>query len=267
MANNQGVARLSYLDAPPHAVPTSSRSGDSELGYSLWEELTEGRYVVQGATHSATHCELAVVRCPIERRPNSGLRRQFDYLRRMLIGETQKVVASAAERSVSTVAAASRHSLGLLGLDCGLLYVPYLLVRAAHVASGLALCPSEVTRADPGVVWRVRVERPELLLRAVLSKVEREVAGLIVEGYANDTIARRREVSVRTIANQISSIFRKLEVSGRNELLCALVRLEQAHFTPAHSLTMSDENVLQRRIRMVRMSSAATLSAHVADTQ
>jgi len=185
----------------------------------------------------------------------------------MLIGETQKVVASAAERSVSTVAAASRHSLSLLGLDCGLLYVPYLLVRAAHVASGVALRPSEVARTDPGLACHVRVERPDLFLRAVLSEVEREVAGLVLEGYANDTIARRRKVSVRTIANQISSIFRKLEVSGRNELLCALVRLEQAHFTPAHSLTMSDENVRQRQIRMVRMGSAETLSAHVAHTR
>ncbi len=224
--------------ATPHlhqGEPTGSRSCSSQhdgrgLGDSLWEELAEGRFVVRASGHSATHCGLELARCLAKPLRSDGERRQIDYLRRMLIGEAQKVVAFATERSVATIAEASRHSLSLLGLECGLLYVPYLLVRAAHVASGLALPPCRVERRGFGLTWYVSVERPDLHLGGVLSESERQVAALMLEGYPNEAIAQRRDVSVRTIANQIRSVFRKLEISGRNELLCTLVRHERAHW-------------------------------------
>lgn len=206
-----------------------SPSDGQALGWALWQELAEGRSVVQRSVHTATHCGLDIVRCPVTHVRSDRDRRQIDYLRRMLIGEAQKVVAFASERSVATIAEASRHSLSLLGLECGFLYVPYLLVRAAQVASGLSLPPSHVVRGF-GFTWRVSVERPDQHLGGLLSECERDVAGLMVEGYHNEAIALRRNVSVRTVANQIRSVFRKLEISGRNELLCTLVRQEQAHW-------------------------------------
>jgi DNA-binding CsgD family transcriptional regulator len=54
-----------------------------------------------------------------------------------------------------------------------------------------------------------------------LSPSEQIVANLALEGYSNLQIARVRATSVRTVANQIGSIFQKLGVKSRREL-CAL---------------------------------------------
>lgn len=52
-----------------------------------------------------------------------------------------------------------------------------------------------------------------------LSAAEREVARAALEGLSNGEIAAARGTSVRTVANQLQSIFRKLGVSGRTELI------------------------------------------------
>jgi DNA-binding CsgD family transcriptional regulator len=56
-------------------------------------------------------------------------------------------------------------------------------------------------------------------LAETLSPVESEVATFILAGLTNAEIARRRGTSVRTVANQVASLFRKLGVGSRLELL------------------------------------------------
>jgi DNA-binding NarL/FixJ family response regulator len=51
-----------------------------------------------------------------------------------------------------------------------------------------------------------------------LSDAERAVAEALLEGQSNAEIAAARGVAVRTIANQVASIFRKLGVRSRTEL-------------------------------------------------
>jgi DNA-binding CsgD family transcriptional regulator len=53
---------------------------------------------------------------------------------------------------------------------------------------------------------------------ARLSPAEREVVALLLQGRDNASIARLRGTSVRTIANQVASIFSKLGVHSRSEL-------------------------------------------------
>lgn len=53
---------------------------------------------------------------------------------------------------------------------------------------------------------------------ACLSPAEREVALLLLQGRDNASIARLRGTAVRTIANQVASIFAKLGVHSRSEL-------------------------------------------------
>jgi DNA-binding CsgD family transcriptional regulator len=55
-----------------------------------------------------------------------------------------------------------------------------------------------------------------------LSPTEREVLRLVLEGMRNAQIAARRGTSVRTVANQVASLFRKLGVTCRRELLAIL---------------------------------------------
>jgi DNA-binding CsgD family transcriptional regulator len=55
-----------------------------------------------------------------------------------------------------------------------------------------------------------------------LSATENEVLRSILAGDSNEQIGRRRQRSSRTIANQVRSIFRKLGVSSRRELVARL---------------------------------------------
>lgn len=51
-----------------------------------------------------------------------------------------------------------------------------------------------------------------------LTSAEREVALLALSGKSNGEIAEARHCSVRTVANQLQSVFRKLGIRSRAEL-------------------------------------------------
>lgn len=51
---------------------------------------------------------------------------------------------------------------------------------------------------------------------------QREVATLVLEGRSNREIAALRATSVRTVANQLAAIYRKLGVRSRAELAARL---------------------------------------------
>jgi DNA-binding CsgD family transcriptional regulator len=55
-----------------------------------------------------------------------------------------------------------------------------------------------------------------------LTNAERVVALLVLEGRSDAEIAAMRGVSKRTVANQVASIFRKLDVRSRVELAARL---------------------------------------------
>lgn len=65
---------------------------------------------------------------------------------------------------------------------------------------------------------------PPDLGRRLLTAAETEVARLAARGLSNAEIAARRNVSVRTVANQMASILRKLGVSSRRELAVRYAR-------------------------------------------
>ncbi len=58
-----------------------------------------------------------------------------------------------------------------------------------------------------------------------LGEVEQEILELLLRGHDNRSIAERRGTSPRTVANQIASIFRKLGVRSRAELMAKLLDL------------------------------------------
>jgi DNA-binding CsgD family transcriptional regulator len=56
---------------------------------------------------------------------------------------------------------------------------------------------------------------------SILSDAESVILAAILEGRSNAEIARTRRRSVRTVANQVASLFRKLRVRSRGELAAA----------------------------------------------
>jgi DNA-binding NarL/FixJ family response regulator len=63
---------------------------------------------------------------------------------------------------------------------------------------------------------------PSPSLPSSLSAAERVVALAVLEGLSNSAIARARKTSVRTVANQVASLFQKLGVRSRAEAVVAL---------------------------------------------
>lgn len=59
-----------------------------------------------------------------------------------------------------------------------------------------------------------------LEVRSALTPSELQVACMLADGLSNDAIAAVRRASVRTVANQIATLYRKLGVRCRRE--CAL---------------------------------------------
>jgi len=57
---------------------------------------------------------------------------------------------------------------------------------------------------------------------AKLSPAEREVATFVARGDTNAEIARRRRVSVNTVAKQVAAILRKTKAHSRFELIACL---------------------------------------------
>jgi DNA-binding CsgD family transcriptional regulator len=66
-------------------------------------------------------------------------------------------------------------------------------------------------------------ELPEITVPAGLSPAEREVVLAVATGQSNAEIAQARGTSANTVANQLRSIYGKLKVGNRIELirLCA----------------------------------------------
>ena len=66
--------------------------------------------------------------------------------------------------------------------------------------------------------------RTELLLAVPITPAEREIALSVLSGLSNADIAARRGTSVRTVANQLAQLYRKLRVCSRLELAAAFAR-------------------------------------------
>ncbi|NBF39733.1 MAG: hypothetical protein GVY14_04900 [Spirochaetes bacterium] len=66
------------------------------------------------------------------------------------------------------------------------------------------------------VVLRTPEHGPQL---SVLTDAERAVAVLVARGLSNPQIAQRRGRSPRTVANQVRSIYTKLEIKSRQQLV------------------------------------------------
>lgn len=75
----------------------------------------------------------------------------------------------------------------------------------------------------------VSVPKPDPANLEILTAAEAEVATLALQGLSNFGIAMERGTSERTVANQLASIYAKLRVNSRAELLAALVETDVAH--------------------------------------
>jgi DNA-binding NarL/FixJ family response regulator len=195
---------------------------------TLWPRLAGGELVIRG--HSTTDELCSLVLAGGSGRPSRTLNEgQVSLARTLLVGGCQKVLAIERNLCASTISAGASRCLQALGLDCSVTRAPLALSLAALAAGADRLTPSVAwwrpSRDGEMEVW---VPRPDESLRASLSEAEFEIARLVMQGLCHQEIAARRDRSERTIANQVHSVFSKLRVSGRFQLIALAVELQRS---------------------------------------
>jgi len=206
---------------------------------SLWDELVMGRCKIVETFSTPEHCSLRLNRAspgPLSERQGALTRRQIDALELYLIGSSQKCVAIDFGLAGSSVAAMLQQCFRFMGLSCIPSRAPLMLVLAAHASAACRSRRSTPLKPwwPPSGEWVARVSRPDAVLESLLPPAEYAVIALLAEGKSYDEMARLRQTSVRTIANQVGAAFRRLRVSGRAQLLCLVARrtvesLQEAH--------------------------------------
>lgn len=92
-------------------------------------------------------------------------------------------------------------------------------VANGEVIFGPAVAERMLRVFSPGAEKKENFPFPELTSR------EREILALIAQGYANNAIAERFVISPKTVRNQVSMIFGKLQVRSRSE---AIIKAREA---------------------------------------
>jgi DNA-binding NarL/FixJ family response regulator len=95
----------------------------------------------------------------------------------------------------------------------------YLLkdVDSQHVADGIHAAAAGGSPLDPRAARTILDARSAPDPLEVLSEREREVLGLLAEGLPNKLIARRLEISEKTVKAHLTRIFRELGVTDRTQ--------------------------------------------------
>jgi DNA-binding NarL/FixJ family response regulator len=222
-----GAERAGTHERVTRVIPTHSERFDLGL---LWTQLAGGRWRVVDAFCASERCYLMVEQSSLKapRWPSRG--RGLRMIERVLLGESPKAIAIDVKLSASTVASAMKRTLELMGLkNCRISGIPILMVLAARAANAprgkaplgfIAPVYQNDVRA-----WVVSAWRPDLDLPKSLSSAEQVVLRLLLEGRGHYEISRLRGTSTRTVANQLSTVFRKLGVSGRAQAVDRLAAL------------------------------------------
>jgi DNA-binding NarL/FixJ family response regulator len=133
------------------------------------------------------------------------------------IEATRQIVAARPGTAVLVLTAFSDSARILGALEAGA--VGYLLKDAssAEVADGIRAAARGESPLDPRAARTILTAqtRPDPL--AALSPREREVLELLVAGLPNKLIARRLEISEKTVKAHMTSIFRAIGVTDRTQ--------------------------------------------------
>ena len=194
---------------------------------ALWTELIDGLCKIEQTEFTPKTCAVVVTRgLGASGGTSVGLSpRDTEILERALLEGVRKSVAVDFGLCPSSIAEILRRCFVFMGLSCWPSRIPLLLVMAAHAKQSPD--PQRGAKAVLALNQQFRrqtisVARPDNQLAEWLSPAEYAVTRLLIEGKSYDELARLRQTSKRTVANQLASAFHRLGISGRAELLCLL---------------------------------------------
>lgn len=205
------------LPAPP--PPPSGVAAIRSEARSLWASLMNGTLRCLDPLPGSSAFELRLGPSAGEPEPVSF--RDAWILKHWLLCGRPSETAQLFELSRSSIGMILGATLKAIGITKSSSQVPLSLViaaRAEELGIDLELGPGD----DGGSV--LRIERKEAWL-ARLSGVEREILLALLGGESRAALARARGTTYSTIANQLSSGFRKLGVSTSAELRALYARI------------------------------------------
>ena len=196
---------------------SDARKARAPSGEKLWQDIASGRLVVVRHRDDSGRRYL-YVQAPRDRRDADDLsEREHQVVSHRVDGQGLKRIAVELGVSVPTITRCLARALRKLGLSSEMELPavfgaglrdrfrkpPGLRVESALHEGDKLVVSFRITTAD----WEKRLTRTEV-----------EVARQVLAGLSNADIALRRDTAVRTIANQVASIYRKLHVRSRLEL-------------------------------------------------
>lgn len=192
------------------------------------EALLDGSVRLVELLREGPSCAV-VLRRQVPQQKLSG--RERSVMERLIHGASQKAMSFELGVALTTVSAHLRVALDKLGM----LRWEQAVLAAAVVTrggEGARTIERDAPETQPGVpapapLLAARIELCDDAL-SLLTEAERDVALLALDGHTNSEIARMRQVSPRTVANQLAAVFRKLRVNGRLQLI-RRVALSSAH--------------------------------------
>ncbi len=133
------------------------------------------------------------------------------------IEATRRLLVDAPATAVLVLTSFSDRPRILGALEAGA--CGYLLkdVAADQVAEGIRAAARGESPLDPRAARTILAARSEPDPAAGLSQREREVLGLLLEGLPNKLIARRLEISEKTVKSHLTNVFRAIGVTDRTQ--------------------------------------------------
>jgi DNA-binding NarL/FixJ family response regulator len=133
------------------------------------------------------------------------------------IEATRRILAQRPQTAVLVLTAFSDRARILGALEAGA--VGYLLkdVASDEVAEGIRAAARGESPLDPRAARTILSARAEPDPLERFSQREREVLALLIDGLPNKLIARRLEISEKTVKSHLTRIFRAIGVTDRTQ--------------------------------------------------
>lgn len=209
--------REALRDAVKAVDRARKRDANDEDELPRWQGLVDGRWSLVDHFEGSGRRYYVAVKNP----PNAEPIRKLSERERGVIGYTlrgtsQKIGAYALGMAPSNYSRTLRSGMAKLGVRT----VPALMELGERLTSG----DMEPVDAVDASVTVMAADTPSF--PATFTEAERGLAGILLEGPSNQEIAEARGSSIRTVANQLASMYAKIGVTTREELVAHLLGID-----------------------------------------